>query len=92
MRKLVCLALFLFISCSKKELHNDFRKVMLEYQKQYPVKNNLKNRKYMYSVYFFKTNNDTLFTITRGANGIPNFVANDSHSFGTYSDSELKTL
>jgi hypothetical protein len=89
MRKIVYLFLFIFLSCSKKELRDDFRNIMMEYQNTYPIKNQ-KKWDYIYSVYFFKSNHDTLFTITRGANGIPNFVAKNDCAFGVYSDKEIK--
>lgn len=92
MRKIIYLFLFIFLSCSKKELRNDFRDIMIEYQKTYPVKNKQEKWEYIYSAYFFISNRDTLLTITRGANGIPRFVAKDDHAFGVYSDAELKNF
>ena len=92
MRKISYILFLILLGCSKSELRNDFRKVMIDYQKTYPVKNPQKGRIYIYSAYFFKDNDDTIFTVTRGGNGIPNFVAKDNYSFGLYSDKELKNF
>ena len=92
MRKLSFLLFFILVGCAKSELQDDFRKVIVDYQKTYPVKNPRKGNIYVYSVHFLKEKNDTIFRITRSGAGIPDFVAKDNYTFGAYSDSELKNL
>lgn len=92
MKKISVLLLLFFLSCTKRELRDDFRKVIIDYQNTYPVKNPQKGNIYMYSAYFFKEKNDTILTITRGGAGIADFVAKNNYSFGVYTDKELKNF
>lgn len=92
MRKISFLLLLILLGCSKSDLKDNFRKVMIDYQKTYPVKNPQKGRIYMYSVYFFREKHDTIFTITRSGAGIPDYVAKFNYRFGVYSDKDLKNF
>lgn len=92
MRKTSYLLFLVLLGCSKSELRDDFRKTIIDYQKTYPVANPQKGRIYVHSIYFYKENNDTIFTITRGGAGIPDYVEKDNFIFGSYSDEDLKNF
>ena len=104
MKKIILiLTLFLF-SCSKKEktestmqktkfetkdLEANFRKIIIHYQKTYPVKIPRQGNIYIYSAKFFKEKKDTIFIVTRSSAGILN---DNKNIFGIYNDSELKNF
>jgi len=89
MRKISFLLPLILLGCSKSDLQDDFRKVIIDYQKTYPVKNPQKGNAYVYSAYFFKDKGDTIFRITRSGAGIPDFLVKNNYTFGVYSDKEL---
>lgn len=92
MRKILLLIPLILLDCSKSDLQDNFRKVMIDYQKTYPVKNPRNGNIYMYSVYFFKEKGDTIFTITRGGSGIPEYAVKYNYRFGVYSDEDLENF
>lgn len=107
MRKIVLILAILFFSCAKKEnsnlnsqkvlienkeLNSSFREIIFNYQKTYPIKNPRKGNIYIYSLYFFKNKNDTIFQITRTGAGIADFLVKNKYVFGIYSDSDLNPI
>ena len=89
MKKLLFFFALLLFSCSKKEeLRPEFRKVIIDYQKNYPVKNSAKGKIYIYVASFFKEQNDTVFTIFRTSDGI----LNTNNIYGLYKDAELNNF
>ena len=80
--------LILFSCSQKEELNPEFRKVIIDYQKIYPVKNPVKGNKYIYVASFFKVQNDTVFWIFRTSEG----VLNTNNIYGLYKDKELKNF
>lgn len=107
MKKTILIIAILFFSCVKKdnsklnsqnviienkELNSNFRKIILNYQKTYPVKNPRNGNIYIYSLYFYINKNDTIFQLTRTSAGIADFLVKNNYLFGTYSDSDLSPL
>lgn len=87
MKKLFAIFVLILFSCSKKqELSPEFRKIIIDYQKNYPVKIFGKEKIYIYIASFYKQQNDTLFTIFRTSDGI----LNTNNIYGSYKDTELK--
>lgn len=88
------LILLFFFACKKDEnLDNNFKNVIIDYQKRYPIplkKRRINESIYIYSAYFEKNKNDTLLNITRTSGGINNIIFKKSGGFGVYEDSELK--
>jgi hypothetical protein len=104
MKKNILLLTLILLSCAKKEkidsdfqkiknqnkeLESNFRKIIIDYQKTYPVKSPRKNNIYIYRASFYIEKKDTVFTISRSSAGI---FKNDKNLFGIYSDSELKNF
>ena len=104
MKKMFIILTLLLFSCSKKEktessfqksifetkeLETNFRKIIINYQKTYLVKNQRKRNIYIYGATFFKEKKDTVFIITRSSAGISK---NDKNIFGIYRDSEMKNF
>ena len=102
MKNTIFFLLLILFSCSQKEktnsnipkkiikengLKDNFRKIIIDYQKTYPVKNPRKNYIYIYSGQFHKEHNDTIFILTRTSAGIINETKN---IYGVYEDNELK--
>ena len=89
MKKLLSIFILILFSCSKKEeLNPEFRKVIIDYQKTYPVKKFVKGNKYIYVATFSKEQNDTIFIIFRTSDGIQN----TKNFYGSYNDTELKNF
>jgi hypothetical protein len=83
--KYFTLLLLVLISCQKKELSEDFRNEIIQYQKSIPLPS--KKDKYIYVANFFRDGNDTLFNLIR-CSGLSKY---DNVS-GVYSDELLKPL
>nr|WP_315239949.1 hypothetical protein [uncultured Flavobacterium sp.] len=85
----IVLGLFLIFSCSKKEtLDNNLKKIIIDYQKKYPIPNetNSKLNSFVYIAFFQVKNNDTIFLLSRSANGLlPEFKG-----YGIFQDKVLK--
>ncbi|MFD1603062.1 hypothetical protein ACFSJW_06820 [Flavobacterium artemisiae] len=83
------LTFFLLFSCNKKEaLDNDLKKIIIDYQKRYPIPNgdNYKSNRFVYTLFFQVKNKDTIFLLSRSANGlIPEF-----NGYGVFQDKVLK--
>jgi hypothetical protein len=77
--------LLVLVSCQKKELAEDFRNEIIQYQKSIPLPS--KKDKYVYVVNFFRDGNDTLFNLIRCSG----FSKYDNIS-GIYRDELLKPL
>ena len=83
----VLFALVLFSCSEKEELNPEFRKIIIDYQKTYPVKNPVQGNKYIYVATFYGQN-DTAFIIYRTNKGI----LNTNNIYGLYSDKELRNF
>lgn len=104
MKKIIVLITIFLFGCAKKErtdsnlkkveienkeLSKNFREIIIQYQKTYPVKNPKRNSIYIYGASFYIEKKDTFFTITRSGSGI---FKNDEKLFGIYNDAELKNF
>jgi hypothetical protein len=104
MKKIIFILTLLLFSCSKKEkiesafqktkfvtkeLETNFRKIVIDYQKTYPVKKPRKGYIYIYVATFMKEKKDTTFIITRTSAGL---LKDNKHTYGIYNDSELKNF
>ena len=104
MKKITLILTLLLFSCTKKEktesifqktksetkdLEVNFRKIIVDYQKNYPVKKPRKGNIYIYVATFFKEKKDTIFIVTRSSAGI---LKDNKNIFGIYNDSKLKNF
>lgn len=94
---LVCCLSILLLGCeSKIDFRNDFQKIVIDYQKTFPlpsdakIKENHPNSKpiYTYNVYFKKEKNDTIFEIARYSSGITKKFT----GYGVYDKNVLPTF
>ncbi|MCL9810069.1 hypothetical protein [Flavobacterium luminosum] len=74
------------ITFENKDLDSNFRKIIIDYQKTFPVKNPKKGNIYVYVAAFSKEKNDTIFTIIRTSAGI---LRKNKNIYGLYKDNEL---
>lgn len=82
-------AFFLLFSCNKKEaLDNDLKKIIINYQKIYPIPNedNYKSNRFVYTLFFQVKNKDTIFLLSRSANGL----ITEFNGYGIFQDKVLK--
>jgi hypothetical protein len=89
----VFLIVFVFFGCKRNEdLAEDFRNVIIDYQKQYPIREKSEKIKkiFIYSVYFEMSHMDTLLKITRTSSGIDDIIFKKSGGYGIYEDDVLK--
>jgi len=104
MKRIILVSILSLLGCSKKEekkssfqkivvenkdLEPNFRKIILNYQKTYPVINPRKNNIYIYVAAFYKEDQDTIFTITRTGAGM---IDHTKNIYCLYNDDELKNL
>lgn len=83
------LLVFILISFNKnKDLNDNFRNAIIDYQTAYPIPTSkqTKNRKYAYSVVFYMKNNDTCFYVVRTSTG----TEKEFNFWGMYYDEKLK--
>ena len=86
---IILLLSFTLISSNQvKDLNENFRNAVIEYQKAYPIPTTkqTKKRTYFYSVVFYKKETDTLFYILRSSSG----TEREFNFLGIYSDKILK--
>ncbi|MBN8643485.1 MAG: hypothetical protein J0L86_16865 [Flavobacteriales bacterium] len=69
----------------EKHLDEGLKKLLIEYQNEYPIPIKKRKRNYVYSAFFLKHNNDTLLLLSR-TYGILKLYK----GYGLYQDSELK--
>ena len=86
----ILLLLLVFFGCSKNEnLEKKFKNTIIDYQKKFPIPIDKKlnnKRVYIYSAYFLKKKQDTIFILSRNSAGLlPN-----TKGFGIYQDDILK--
>jgi|GEM_PF-1581043 hypothetical protein len=83
------LAFILISSDKNKDLNDNFRKAIIDYQIAYPIPTSkqTKKRKYAYSVVFYQKNNDTCFYVVRSSTG----TDREFNFWGIYLDEELKS-
>lgn len=97
--KNILLVLFaiLYVSCANKEdFREDFQKIVVDYQKKFPLPNETKIKEnhpnikpiYIYNIYFEKEKEDTLFQITRYSSGVTKKFA----GYGVYDKNILPTV
>lgn len=90
MKSLIILLIsFTLISSNQsKDINESFRNAVIEYQKAYPIptSKHTKKRTYVYSVVFYKKDNDTLFYVVRTSTG----TEREFNFLGIYSDKILK--
>jgi hypothetical protein len=79
-----------FFGCSKKEyLSANLEKVLIDYQKKFPVTSNkaiAKNSIYIYTANFSKDKKDSLLILSRTSNGVADYFK----SYGIYQNEELQ--
>jgi hypothetical protein len=76
-----------------KSLDNELKKVIIDYQKTYPIP--IKNERlikniYIYLVNFIKSEKDTVIKITRTSSGLDSIISSKSGDGSIYEDKELK--
>lgn len=81
---------FCFIGCNKntnkKILDENLYNIIVDYQNKYPIpNNNTKNRIFVYKVYFWKDEKDTIIVLQRSAAGI----SKDDKGYGIYKYKKL---
>ncbi|MFH6990742.1 hypothetical protein ACHRVW_23660 [Flavobacterium collinsii] len=89
MKKIIIILLaFGLFSCNKeKPFSTSLNQALKNYQKEYPIpQQTSKKRIYIYSIHFFKLNNDTIVEFQRFGGGI-NI---DEKSHGIYQDENIK--
>jgi hypothetical protein len=96
MKKSVLILILLSFSCTKKDLSENFRKSVIEYQNKFPIpdktsihKNITRPRIYIYHASFYKEKKDTMFLLSRIGSGINK---ERFKGYGVYEDSDLKPL
>ncbi len=83
---IILLAVFVVLSCNqKKNLDDNFKKYVIEYQKRYPVPS-LRKKNYIYIAYFDIINKDTIFILSRSSNGLMPGIK----GFGVFNDEVLQ--
>jgi hypothetical protein len=91
MKKLLLILTLSLLSCSKKnELDSNFRTIIINYQKTYPVKNSQNKNQYIYQAVFNKEGNDTTITLVRIDAGYLKFQK--EKLYGLYKDNELENF
>ena len=90
MRVFIYCLVLCFIGCNQNTNENlldeNLYKKIIDYQTKYPIpSNNTKNRIYVYKVYFWKEEKDTIVVLQRSAAGI----SKDDKGYGIYMYKEL---